>query len=319
MPDLTKPPALKPGDRVGIVAPASNIDGAHLQAGVAALVRMGYEPVYDPGILDRDLYFAGTLERRAREFHTMFERDDIRAVLCARGGYGANYLLPEVDIDLVRRHPKIFVGYSDVSCLLMYLHDATGMVPFHGPMVAKDFAEPGGVDEASWRSAVGGDARWSIAPHESFGPILEGEAEGVLYGGCLSILVASLGTPFEARTEGKLLFVEDVNAKPYQVDRMLMQMKMAGKFEGVRGIIFGEMLNCAQSADQPYTLQEVIARVVGDLKVPIAYGLRSGHVSSQNITLPIGVRARLTVARKARLEIMESAVLSKPRASSIVE
>jgi muramoyltetrapeptide carboxypeptidase len=139
--------------------------------------------------------------------------------------------------------------------------------------------------------------------------MIPGRAEGVLYGGCLSIIVASLGTPYEAKTEGKLLFLEDIGAKPYQIDRMLMQMKFAGKFRDVPGIIFGEMMDCIQSPDQPYTLQDVVQRIVGDLGVPVAYGLRSGHVSRENATLPFGVRAALAVTTETvRLEFLESAV-----------
>jgi muramoyltetrapeptide carboxypeptidase len=314
VPELLKPPALRPGDHVGIIAPASNVDPAHLQAGIRRLEQMGYVPLHQPGILDQDLYFAGTVHRRLRELHEMFERDEIRAVICARGGYGANYLLPHLDLDLIGRHPKIFVGYSDITCLLTYLNDATGLVTFHGPMVAKDFAEtdPPGVDENSWRAALGGNSQWELASHAVFGlnPLVAGEGEGVLYGGCLSILVASLGTPYEAKTEGKLLFLEDIAAKPYQIDRMLMQLKLAGKLEGVRGIVFGELMHCVQSPDQGYTLQEVVFRIVEDLKVPVAYGLRSGHASRENVILPFGVRARLSVAHETvRLEIMESAVV----------
>jgi muramoyltetrapeptide carboxypeptidase len=314
VPEPLKPPALRPGDRVGIIAPASNVDSAHLQQGIASLERMGYEAVHQPGILDQDLYFAGTPHRRLREFHEMFTRNDVKAILCARGGYGANYLLPHIDIELVRSNPKIFLGYSDVTCLLTYLYDATGLVTFHGPMVAKDFAETElpGVDEPSWRNALGGNPEWELASHTVFGlnPLVAGEGEGVLYGGCLSILVASLGTPYEAKTEGKILFLEDISAKPYQIDRMLMQLKLAGKFNGVRGIVFGEMLHCVQSPEQGYTLQEIVFRIVEDLKIPVAYGLRSGHVTRENITLPFGIRTRLTVAEETvRLELLESAVL----------
>ena len=314
MPEPLKPAALQPGDRIGIVAPASNVDAAPLKDGIDALEKMGYVPLHQPGVLDQDLYFAGTTHRRIREFHEMFKRDDIKAVLCARGGYGANYLLPHLDLDLIREHPKIFIGYSDVTCLLTYLHDATGLVTFHGPMVAKDLAltEAPGIDRASWHAALGGNPQWGVASHAVFGfnPLIAGEGEGVLYGGCLSILVASLGTPYEAKTEGKLLFLEDIAAKPYQVDRMLMQLKLAGKFKNVRGIVFGEMMHCVQSPDQVYTLQEVVYRILEDLKVPVAYGLRSGHVSRENITLPFGVRARLAVAQETvRLEMMESAVM----------
>lgn len=312
-PPLIKPPALRRGARVGIVAPASNVDPKLLDAGVAALRRMDYEPVFNQGILAQDLYFAGTVERRARELQEMFERDDVQAILCARGGYGANYLLPHIDMDKIRQQPKIFVGYSDVTCLLTWLLDA-GLVTFHGPMVVKDFANEHGVDEMSWAAATGGIANWELASHDMFGlnPLVPGRAEGVLYGGCLSILVASLGTPYEAQTEGKLLFLEDVNAKPYQIDRMLMQLRMAGKLKEVKGIVFGEMMQCIQSPDQTYTLQEVVNRIVGDLGVPVAYGLRSGHVSRQNVTLPLGVRAVMTVAQETvRLEILEAAVSAR--------
>ena len=130
--------------------------------------------------------------------------------------------------------------------------------------------------------------------------LVEGSAEGILYGGCLSMLVASLGTPYEIRTAGTILFIEDVATKPYQIDRMLMQLKLAGKLADVQGIVFGEMLDCVQtqSKDQGYTLEEVVLRVVGDLGVPVAYGLRSGHVSRGNITLPLGVRAALNVSEQ---------------------
>jgi muramoyltetrapeptide carboxypeptidase len=125
----------------------------------------------------------------------------------------------------------------------------------------------------------------------------------------LSILVASLGTPYAIKTEGTILFLEDVGAKPYQIDRMLMQMKLAGRLDSVRGIVLGEMLDCVQTANQGYTLQEVITRIVADLNVPVIYGVRSGHVSSNNITLPFGVRARLSVRQnRISLKILESSV-----------
>ena len=313
-PSLIKPPALRRGDRVGIIAPASSFDRKLLDAGCAALRQMEYEPVFLENIFARELYFAGAVERRAREFHEMFARDDVQAILCARGGYGANYLLPHLDLDHIRRHPKIFIGYSDLTCLLTWLLDAAGLVTFHGPMAVKDFAAENGVDEISWLAATGGNPRWELASHHMFGlnPLLTGRAEGVLYGGCLSILVASLGTPYEAQTEGKLLFLEDVGVKPYQIDRMLMQMKLAGKLKDVKGIVFGEMMQCTQSPDQAYTLQEVVYRIVADLGVPVAYGMRSGHVSRENVTLPFGVRAALTVAQETvRLEILEAAVSAR--------
>jgi len=310
-----KPPALRPGDTVGIVAPASNVKRGDLEAGCAGLRRAGYRPFYFDSILDQDLYFAGSVQRRARELEDMFVREEVRAIVCARGGYGANYLLEALNLEKIKAHPKIFVGYSDLTCLLTYFSDALGLVTFHGPMVAKDWAHEQGVDTASWHSALAGTDAWEVNLEEGSGAsgLVEGAAEGILYGGCLSILVASLGTPYEIRTEGTILFLEDVAAKPYQIDRMLMQLKLAGKLDGVRGIVFGEMRDCVQNANQGYTLEEVALRIVGELGVPVAYGVRSGHVTAGNITLPIGVQAGLTVrGAHVSLKILEGAVQAAP-------
>jgi muramoyltetrapeptide carboxypeptidase len=304
-----KPPALRRGDKVGIIAPASNIKRELLEQGCAGLRRLGYEPVYSDSIFDRELYFAGSVERRVRELEGMFARDDVRAVICARGGYGSNYLLEQVDAAEIAAHPKIFVGYSDNTSLLTYFADAGCLVTFHGPMVTKDFASADGFDLASWTAAVTGASEWEIGENSGSKPLIAGKADGILFGGCLSILVASLGTPYEIHPDDTILFLEDVAAKPYQIDRMLMQLKLAGKFRAVRGIVFGEMLDCRQSADQDYTLEEVVMRVIGDLKIPAAFGLRSGHVSRANITLPIGVRARLQVGNEVKLRILEPATM----------
>lgn len=301
-----KPPALRPGDTVGIVAPASNIKQADLEAGCEALRRAGYKPFYFDSILEQDLYFAGSAKRRLRELQEMFSRYEVRAIICARGGYGANYLLPEKP---VASRPKILVGYSDITSLLTYFSTPEGFVTFHGPMAAKDWAHNDGVHLASWRSALSGAEPWDVPTGAGVSGLVDGEAEGTLYGGCLSILVASLGTPYEIQTDGTILFLEDLAAKPYQIDRMLMHLKLAGKFARVRGIVFGEMLDCVQAPGQGYTLQEVVTRIVGDLEVPVAYGVRSGHVMAENITLPFGVRARLTVrGGQVGLRILESAV-----------
>jgi muramoyltetrapeptide carboxypeptidase len=307
-----KPPALRPGDTVGIVAPASNVKRADLQAGCEALNRAGYSPFYFDSILDQDLYFAGSVERRVRELEEMFGRRDVRAIVCARGGYGANYLLEALDLEKVKAHAKIVVGYSDITSLLTHFADAAGLVTFHGPMAAKDWTHEDGVDLTSWQAALAGSAAWELDLGAGSGVsgLVEGEAEGILYGGCLSLLAASLDTPYEIKTAGTILFLEDLAAKPYQIDRMLMQLKLAGKFEGVRGIVFGEMLDCVQTASQGYTLEEVVRRIVGKLGVPVAYGVRSGHVTARNITLPIGVRAGLTVrGGSVSLKILEAAVV----------
>lgn len=306
---LVKPPALRPGDTVGIVAPASNLKRSDLDAGCEALHRAGYRPFYLDSLFDRDVYFAGSVERRVRELEEMFERDDVRAIVCARGGYGANYLLNQLDLEQILAHPKIFVGYSDITSLLTHITDSAGLVTFHGPMVAKDWAHDDGVDLAAWQAALLHTSPWSVRSNKEVQGLVDGEAEGVLYGGCLSLLVASLGTPYEINTDETILFIEDVAAKPFQIDRMLMQLKLGGYLDGVRGIVFGEMLDCVQSPTQDYTLQEVITRIVGDLGIPVAYGVKSGHVTRGNITLPFGVQAALSISGgKVSLKVLEAAV-----------
>lgn len=201
--------AVRPGDLIGIVAPASNIKRENLDAGCEALARLGYRTIFSEGIFDRDLYFAGSLDRRVRELEDMFDREDVRAIVCARGGYGANYLLPALDLGKVQAHPKIFIGYSDLTALLTYFADAVGLITFHGPMVTKDWARADGVDLTSWQSALAGEKPWEMIFSRDSGVrgLVDGEAEGILYGGCLSILTASLGTPYEIQTDGTILFL----------------------------------------------------------------------------------------------------------------
>jgi muramoyltetrapeptide carboxypeptidase len=312
-PSLIRPPVLERGDTVGIVAPAGPVNRQRFEAGVLVLQGLGIVPVFSETILERELYFAGGVQRRVDELHEMFRLPEVKAIICARGGYGSNYLLPHLNLELIAKNPKIFCGYSDLTTLLTHLHDELGLVGFHGPMLAKDFAQPDGVNLKSFSFASSGQPDWRITSADSppMESICAGEAEGKLYGGCLSLLVASLGTPYEIRTEDTILFLEDLGEWPYRIDRMLMHLRYAGKLEKVRGIIFGEMLECSPPAGSSYTLQQVVARVLGDLKIPVAFGLRSGHVSAENITLPIGVRARLTVAESATLEILEAATTSR--------
>jgi muramoyltetrapeptide carboxypeptidase len=301
-----RPAALKRGDKVGILAPASSFSREGFDAGCERLRSLGYEPVYSPDIFERDLYFAGGAERRLRELQGLLVRDDIAALICVRGGYGSNYLLENLNFDLFRKHPKIFLGCSDITSLLTAITDRTGLVTFHGPMLAKDLAD-GTFDSATWNNCLQGSNSWTV-PADSAEVLRADQAAGQLYGGCLSMLAASLGTPFEIETEGKILFVEDIAEKPFRIDRMLMQLHLAGKLKGVRGFVFGEMLDCLPPKGETYTLQQVIARVLAPYKVPIVYGIKSGHVSCSNVTLPLGVQAELTAGPQGViLKILEAA------------
>jgi len=192
---------------------------------------------------------------------------------------------------MIAARPKILLGCSDITSLLTAIHDRTGLIGFHGPMVAKDIAD-GTFDQLSWSNSLTGIAEWDV-PANGIEVLRPGTAQGKLYGGCLSMLVASLGTPYEIQTDDTILFIEDIGEKPFRIDRMLMQLRLAGKLEKVRGFVFGEMLDCAPPKGETYTLQQVIVRVLAPYNVPIVYGLKSGHVTSGNITLPLGVQAEL--------------------------
>jgi muramoyltetrapeptide carboxypeptidase len=238
----------------------------------------------------------------------VFADPHIDAIFCARGGYGCHHLLQRLDTATVRANPKVFLGYSDITVLLQYLENQCQMVAFHGPMVAREFAlgEPS-YDRQNLQQcvtqAVGGQ-RITAGGLET---LRTGSAHGRLTGGCLSLLVATLGTAWEVQADEKILFLEDVNAKPYQVDRMLMHLRLAGKFEKVRGLVFGVMLNCRQSDTLDYRLEEIILRTLEGYSFPILYGLPSGHTESASLTLPFGVKVALD-ADGQYLELEEAAV-----------
>jgi len=307
--NVVKPYAVPPGAKVAVVAPASNAKPERIELGLAALRKRGFDAVVGIHTLGKEPpFFSGTAAARLDDLHRAFADPDVQAIFCTRGGYGSNYLLEDLDLGLIEAHPKPLFGYSDLTTMQTLLFDQLDLVGFHGPMVAADFYREGGVHEASFAAALGGEA--VIAGGDEGLRILKpGRAEGIVYGGCLSILTFALGTHFAPQTEGKLLFIEDVAAKPYQIDRMLRQMLLAGKFDGVTGLIFGEMLECVSPGATADLLDEVILRVFDWFEGPIATGLRSGHVSRGNVTLPLGIQAELILEDEPVLRYLEPAVL----------
>ncbi len=307
-----KPRALRQGDTVAVVAPGSPIGQDRLDAGVAELRRLGYDVRFRPDIAAADTFFAGSHERRYRELRDALDDPAVNAVFCARGGYGCNYLVERLASDGVPGRPKIVMGYSDVTTLLVWLSQFAGWTTFHGPMVTLEFAAGGAAyDAASFSQALAcANGSWSVGDGGS--RILRpGVAEGRLIGGCLPMLTATLGTRREIETAGTILFLEDIAARPYQIDRMLFHLREAGKFDAVRAIIFGEMLDCLQHPEQGYTLEAVVLRALEGIDVPVVFGFRSGHTSRGAITLPLGVRARLDArSSQPSLEILEPAVIT---------
>ncbi|HTZ60454.1 MAG TPA: LD-carboxypeptidase [Acidobacteriaceae bacterium] len=300
-------PAVRRGAKVAVLSPASYPQPERLAKGVEALVHLGFSPWVGRHALDKaHHYFAGTTQARLEDLHSAFLDPSVAAIFCSRGGYGSNYLLNELDLGLIREHPKPLIAHSDMTCMQTWLLDKLGLKSFHGPMVAGDFSQPEGVDETSLLAALGGDP-WYVGDASGLRILRSGKASGILYGGCITLLVASLGTPYAPQTEGKLLFLEDRDVKPYQLDRLLRQMVLAGKFEGVTGIVFGEMIDCTAPGQKPDLLDEIILRVLDWFPGPIGTGLRSGHASRRNVTLAFGVQAELHLERSPVLSFLERA------------
>ncbi len=305
-----KPWALPANPVLAIVAPASSAQQARIDAGARGLAARGWQVRFGRHAQGRSLpYFSATVGERLADLHAAFADPEVDAILCTRGGYGSSYLLPGLDLGLIRANPKPLLGYSDLTALQSWLLDQTGLPAFHAPMLTADFDRADGVDEASLAAILGGRT-YSYGAAEGLRMLQPGTADGRLHGGCLSLLTAALGTPYAPMTEGALLFLEDVGVKPYQLDRMLRHLVLAGKLEGVSGIIFGEMLDCVSPGAPAGLLEQSILHALSSFPGPIAIGLRSGHVSRRNVTLPLGVEAQLVTREgEARLELLEPAVL----------
>lgn len=305
---LLYPPALRQGDCIGLAAPASPFNHQALSAGIAVLQGLGFRVHYTPRIFAKYRYLAGDDAARAAELHELFAHPEVKAILCCRGGYGSQRLLPYLDTALIQAHAKIFLGSSDLTTLLLYLYSQCRLITFHGPVVAESF--PHGLAPAVQQQLKGilmGDieAMQPPASHLNALTVLcEGEATGRLLGGCLSLVVCTLGTPFQPVTRGTILFLEDRGERLYRIDRMLTHMRLAGMFDGVQGLVFGDLDVVDADRHLPYGMHDIILDVLGDLNIPILYGFPAGHCP-QPLTLPFGVQAAI---RQGRLVLCESAV-----------
>ncbi len=305
---LRKPPALHPGDRIAVVAPASApVDPARLEAGLAQLRARGFAVEYAP-CAPRG-YLAGTDADRLAAFNGYLRRDDVRALFCVRGGYGALRLLPHLDYAAARRHPKLLVGYSDITALHLALHARAGWTGLSGPMVAVEWDDPDPASERLfWDLARGGTPAPLLGPGgEAPAPVRPGTAEGPLLGGNLSVLARMIGTPYLPDLRGAILFLEDVGEPPYRLDGLFAQMRLAGLLDGLGGLVLGGFTEADPPPDRPsLTVDEVLDDYFGHRPYPVARGLAYGHFPVKN-TMPVGVKARLEVdAHTASLSILES-------------
>lgn len=311
--EICKPKALGPGSAVRIVAPAGPVEEGKLRHGAAELERLGLRAEWNKAVLARDGYFAGSARQRGRELARALMEPETAGVFSARGGYGTGYLLEALE-QIGPERPKAILGYSDLTLLQGFAWHRWSWVTFYGPMVAAGFhAGPGrtdGYDERSFRLALGETEKgWSLPLAGE--AIVEGETEGRIVGGCLTLLRALIGTDWEPETEGTILLLEDLNMKPYQVDRALMHLKLAGKLNGVRGFLLGDFPGCEPPADDGPTVREVVTRILEPLGVPMVWGAPVGHTHRPVLTVPLGVRARLEARGAGRLDILEPAVVAE--------
>jgi len=305
---IVKPRRVRAGDVVGVVAPSGPIEEANLQAGIAVLESLGLRPRLGAAVLERRAHLAGPDDARRADLAAMLANPSVRAVFCARGGYGSQRIVPTIDWAALRDDAKPVVGYSDVTAVHGALARA-GVASFHGPMVASDMAR--GLTATSldsfWSAISQPEARLS-APVPT--AIRGGRARGRLAGGCLSVFATTLGTPWAVDTTGAVLFLEDVREWPYRLDRLLLQLRQAGAFDHVAGVVFGTMATC-QSSNGLGPL-DIVRDAFADAPFPVGFGLPAGHDSAEtdveNLTLPLGIDVELDVDA-GRLVALEPAVV----------
>lgn len=314
MPQPLKPPALKSGDSVRLLSLASPIREDFLRQGAEELRRLGLQPqMEEAALLAKNSYFAGTTKDRSESLRSAFAESTARAIFGTRGGYGSNYLLDGLD-KIVPAVPKILLGCSDITSLQIYLWEKFGWVTFYGPFVAMNFCRGAGVshgyDRASLLSAISETKQgWTLDLQGE--ALTRGIASGLLLGGCLTLVETTLGTPWELRTEGAILVLEDRGMKPYAVDRALMHLLQAGKFRGVAGVILGDFPDAGEIPPREETVRDVARRILGPLGIPVVWGAPIGHTARAMLTLPLGVRARLCGNQPTtpQLEILEPACI----------
>jgi muramoyltetrapeptide carboxypeptidase len=307
---MRKPRALRPGDRIAVVAPASAFARADFDAGVSELRALGFVPVYEESVFERRAYAAGSAASRAAAFERAWRDPDIAALIAVRGGYGSVHLLPLLgDLLMLSPTPKAFIGYSDNTSLLSWLTLIGGIVSFHGPMLEGRLARGvAGYDRETFMRCLCRAQPADEISHPQVEVLHSGEAAGMLIGGTLTQICASLGTPYAFDPPaGCILFVDEVGERPYRLDRMLTQLYLSGILSRAAGLVFGELPRCDEPGGSP-TAREVVEELTRGFRGPILYGLPSGHTAGPTLTLPFGVRARVLTTPRPALIIEEAAV-----------
>ncbi|MFT6866397.1 MAG: muramoyltetrapeptide carboxypeptidase [Cyclobacteriaceae bacterium] len=304
---LIKPPALPKNGTIQLITPASALSRSSFEKTMENMEMLSFKIKYSDNIRVRSGFLSGTDEQRLQDLQNAFLDDTVDAVLCARGGYGSGRLLPMIDYDLIRNNPKIFIGFSDITALLIAFYQKSGLIGFHGPVGASEFNDFT-VDCLLDTIQKGKHSKIS---NDGSAPIFAGTCEGRMIGGNLSILVSLIGTPFDMVYDDHILFLEEIGESTYRVDRMLTQLVNSGKLKKVKGIVLGYFTNCDTNPDDPYfdfsiSLDEVFKNRFEHLGIPVAKGFPIGH-EAHNTTIPLGIKASLD-AEKGQIRMLESAV-----------
>lgn len=304
---ILKPPKIEKGRTIGIVGPASPMKPSRLTKGIEYIEKCGYRVKTGQHVYDVHGYLGGSDKGRAGDINQMFSDSEIQGIFCTRGGYGTPRIVELIDYEAVKKNPKVFVGFSDITALQLALFRKIQLVTFSGPMAAVEMGK--GIDpftESNFWNVV--TTAGSVQKIETLNCLKPGTVEGRLLGGTLSMICALIGTPYLPDFQNAILFLEDVGEEPYRIDRKLMQLKLAGILAQVNGIVFGKFEGCdSKSQDPSLTVDQVIDDVLADLDVPAVTGLRYGHVDVKH-TLPIGVNAYLN-ANEGYLDILEPPVV----------
>lgn len=289
-----RPPSLKPGDTMGIVAPAGPFDPDKFMKGKAVLESMGFQTIFDESIFEKNGFLAGTDFQRADQVNHLFADPSVQAIICARGGYGSMRILSLLDFETIQENPKIFLGFSDISALLSVFYDQCGLVTFHGPLVTT-LARATEKTIMAMKTALVSDASLELIPEDGM-VIKPGVCSGLMAGGNLTTLCHLVGTPFAPNFKGKILLLEDVGEMPYRIDRMMTQMKLAECFNDMAGLILGTFKKCGHLND----IVDIFNNIFKDTDIPILAGFDMGH-GIHNLTVPMGMRATLDTDKKQLL------------------
>lgn len=305
-----KPPALKPGDTIAISSPAGAVwDAAQVETFSTILKGFGFKVVLGKTLTQKFGYLAGSDELRATELNGFFGDPNIKGIFCMKGGWGCARILDRLDFNLMKQHPKVLIGFSDITTLLVAIRAKTGLVTFHGPVGNSGW---NAWTSQCFRSVVMNAGELPVfsnpAGEEPFVTINPGKASGELVGGNLTVLTSLMGSSYLPDWKGKILFLEEVKEEPYSIDRMLMQLKLCGVLDVISGFVFGKCAKClAEEPQKAFTFHEVLLQHIKPLGIPAFYGTMIGHIENK-LTLPLGIKATID-ADQGTIRLLESAVI----------